>query len=107
MLTINGAMRLDPVVFSEHPSWCVGPDGSLTSALPCLPLGTTVGELADSLRGFFRGYDGWVSGQMQLVDTEDLDGAVIDFHDDLNKRGFTVSNPQAKSTCGCGSSYSM
>ena len=76
MLTINGAMRLDPVVFSEHPSWCVGPDGSLTSALPCLPLGTTAGELADSLRGFFRGYDGWVSGQMQLVDTEDLDGAV-------------------------------
>ena len=36
-----------------------------------------------------------------------LDGAVIDFHDDLNKRGFTVTNPQAKSTCGCGSSYSM
>jgi iron-sulfur cluster assembly accessory protein len=36
-----------------------------------------------------------------------LDGAVVDFHDDLNKRGFTVTNPQAKSTWGCGSSYSM
>ena len=36
-----------------------------------------------------------------------LDGAVVDFHDDLNKRGFTVNNPSAKSTCGCGSSYSM
>ena len=36
-----------------------------------------------------------------------LSGAVVDFHDDLNKRGFTVTNPQAKSTCGCGSSYSM
>jgi iron-sulfur cluster assembly accessory protein len=36
-----------------------------------------------------------------------LEGAVVDFHDDLNKRGFTISNPQAKSTCGCGSSYSM
>src|SRR6478609_10192815 len=36
-----------------------------------------------------------------------LDGAVVDFHDDLNKRGFTVTNPQAKGTCGCGSSYSM
>jgi len=36
-----------------------------------------------------------------------LDGAVVDFHDDLNKRGFTVNNPTAKSTCGCGSSYSM
>ena len=36
-----------------------------------------------------------------------LAGAVVDFHDDLNKRGFTISNPNAKSTCGCGSSYSM
>ena len=36
-----------------------------------------------------------------------LGGAVVDFHDDLNKRGFTVTNPQAKGTCGCGSSYSM
>lgn len=36
-----------------------------------------------------------------------LSGAVVDFHDDLNKRGFTVTNPTAKSTCGCGSSYSM
>ena len=33
-----------------------------------------------------------------------LEGAVVDFHDDLEQsRGFTISNPQAKSTCGCGS----
>jgi iron-sulfur cluster assembly protein len=36
-----------------------------------------------------------------------LDGAVVDFHDDLNRRGFSISNPNAKSTCGCGSSFSM
>ena len=36
-----------------------------------------------------------------------LEGATVDFHDDLNKRGFSVTNPQAKGTCGCGSSYSM
>ena len=36
-----------------------------------------------------------------------LDGVVVDFHDDLNRRGFSISNPQAKSTCGCGSSFSM
>jgi iron-sulfur cluster assembly protein len=36
-----------------------------------------------------------------------LSGAVVDYHNDLNKKGFTVTNPQAKSTCGCGSSYSM
>ena len=36
-----------------------------------------------------------------------LDGATIDFVDDLNKRGFHIGNPQAKGTCGCGSSYTM
>lgn len=36
-----------------------------------------------------------------------LDGVTVDFHDDLNKRGFSISNPQAKGTCGCGSSFSM
>ncbi len=36
-----------------------------------------------------------------------LDGVTVDFHDDLNRRGFSVTNPSAKSTCGCGSSFSM
>ena len=36
-----------------------------------------------------------------------LSGVVVDFHDDLNRRGFSISNPNAKSTCGCGSSFSM
>src|SRR5437588_10429939 len=36
-----------------------------------------------------------------------LGDVTIDFHDDLNRRGFSISNPSAKSTCGCGSSFSM
>jgi iron-sulfur cluster assembly protein len=36
-----------------------------------------------------------------------LQGATVDFHEDLNKRGFSVTNPSAKGTCGCGSSYTM
>jgi iron-sulfur cluster assembly accessory protein len=36
-----------------------------------------------------------------------LDNVTVDFHDDLNRRGFSISNPSAKSTCGCGSSFSM
>jgi iron-sulfur cluster assembly protein len=36
-----------------------------------------------------------------------LGGVTIDFHDELNKRGFSITNPSAKSTCGCGSSFSM
>src|SRR4051812_41167463 len=36
-----------------------------------------------------------------------LQGAVVDFHEDLNARGFPITNPSAKGTCGCGSSSSM
>ena len=36
-----------------------------------------------------------------------LEGASVDFHEDLNKRGFVVNNPLAVSRCGCGSSFSM
>jgi iron-sulfur cluster assembly protein len=36
-----------------------------------------------------------------------LSDAQVDFHDDLNRRGFSITNPNAKSTCGCGSSFSM
>jgi len=36
-----------------------------------------------------------------------LEDATVDFHDELNRRGFSINNPSAKSTCGCGSSFSM
>ena len=34
-----------------------------------------------------------------------LFGTTIDYHDGLNARGFTFDNPNAASTCGCGSSF--
>jgi len=36
-----------------------------------------------------------------------LVGMVVDFQDGLNARGFTFNNPNAASTCGCGSSFSV
>jgi iron-sulfur cluster assembly accessory protein len=36
-----------------------------------------------------------------------LEGATVEFHDDLNQRGFSIVNPSATSHCGCGSSFSM
>lgn len=33
-------------------------------------------------------------------------GMEVDFQDGLNARGFTFNNPNATSTCGCGSSFS-
>jgi len=35
-----------------------------------------------------------------------LAGMQIDFQDGLNARGFTFNNPNATSTCGCGTSFS-
>lgn len=35
-----------------------------------------------------------------------LSGIVIDFHDGLDARGFVFENPNASSTCGCGTSFS-
>lgn len=35
-----------------------------------------------------------------------LTGTLIDYQDGMTGRGFTFNNPNAKHTCGCGSSYS-
>ncbi len=35
-----------------------------------------------------------------------LIGMSIDWHDGLNNRGFVFENPNATSTCGCGTSFS-
>lgn len=36
-----------------------------------------------------------------------LAGMQIDFQDGLNSRGFTFNNPNAASTCGCGTSFAV
>lgn len=35
-----------------------------------------------------------------------LTGATIDYKDDLDGQRFVIRNPNAKTTCGCGSSFS-
>ena len=49
-------------------------------------------------------------GVVILVDAmsmQYLQGANIDFKDDLSGSQFVISNPNAQSTCGCGSSFSV
>ncbi len=36
-----------------------------------------------------------------------LHGIQIDFENGLNARGFTFNNPNASSTCGCGTSFAV
>ena len=56
--------------------------------------------------------DDWdleVSGVKVLVDSMSggyLQGAVVDYKEDQYGSSFTIKNPQAQTTCGCGSSFS-
>jgi len=36
-----------------------------------------------------------------------LDGIVLDYDTSLLSKGFVINNPHAKSTCGCGTSFSV
>jgi iron-sulfur cluster assembly protein len=36
-----------------------------------------------------------------------LDGTVLDYDTSLISKGFVFSNPHAKSTCGCGTSFAV
>lgn len=36
-----------------------------------------------------------------------IQGMEIDWYNDLNARGFVFNNPNASSSCGCGSSFSV
>jgi iron-sulfur cluster assembly accessory protein len=49
-------------------------------------------------------------GQRVLIDAESLpflEGSVIDFKDELIGARFAVENPNATSTCGCGTSFAI
>jgi iron-sulfur cluster assembly accessory protein len=51
-----------------------------------------------------------INGVPVVIDKSSLlymGDAQIDYHDDLHRSGFSITNPSAKSTCGCGSSFSM
>ncbi len=61
---------------------------------------TTVDEMADS-KSHQHGVQIVVDRKSSLY----LDGTTLDFHDGLDKRGFTFDNPNAVKSCGCGSSF--
>ncbi len=49
------------------------------------------------------------SGVRVVVDPSSaplLEGAVLDYKDGLQQAGFSINNPNAQRTCGCGQSFS-
>ena len=54
----------------------------------------------------FDGPDGvriWIDPRSHRL----LDGTTLDYDTSLLSRGFVFQNPHAKSTCGCGTSFSV
>lgn len=50
-----------------------------------------------------------VNGVRLVVDESSamlLDGATLDYRDGLQDAGFSIDNPNAQRTCGCGQSFS-
>ena len=43
---------------------------------------------------------------VDVISMQYLENAVVDYKEDLNGSRFSISNPQAQTTCGCGSSFS-
>jgi iron-sulfur cluster insertion protein len=43
---------------------------------------------------------------VDAISMQYLENAVVDFKSDLDGARFSISNPQAQTTCGCGSSFS-
>ena len=49
-------------------------------------------------------------GVMLLVDSmsmQYLNNAIVDYKDDIMGSSFTIKNPNAETSCGCGSSFSV
>lgn len=49
------------------------------------------------------------NGLFVIIDdksAEYLEGSTLVFHDGIEQTGFEVQNPNAKTSCGCGSSFS-
>lgn len=46
-----------------------------------------------------------VSVLVDEVSADYLRGAIVDFSDALNGGGFKITNPNAKTSCGCGKSF--
>ena len=50
-----------------------------------------------------RGVRVWIDPRSQQL----LEGVTLDYDASLLSRGFVFQNPHAKSTCGCGTSFSV
>jgi len=61
-------------------------------------------KAADDIEAIYG--DGSVRVVVDAASAQLLDGASLDYKDGLQGAGFTINNPNAQRTCGCGQSFS-
>ena len=54
----------------------------------------------------FKSHDIIIACDLKSYVVGNLDGTIIDWQETMMGAGFTFNNPNARHTCGCGSSYS-
>ena len=93
-----------PTVTAETTSWYLANEPITINGEPYYPSGAIQ---------FFNGFQMVRSGSfngiplyIDMMSYQYLDGTEIDYVEGLHGAGFKFLNPQAKSTCGCGSSFS-
>lgn len=104
MLTDNAASKVIELVSAE------GEDG-LALRVAVRPGGCSgfsyemyfdTDRAADDITKDFGGVDVVVDPQSAQL----LEGATLDYKDGLQDAGFSIDNPNAQRTCGCGQSFS-
>jgi iron-sulfur cluster assembly accessory protein len=61
---------------------------------------------ADDQQAQFGAAEAQVSVVVDPASAQLLEGATLDYKDGLNQAGFSITNPNASRTCGCGQSFS-
>jgi iron-sulfur cluster assembly protein/iron-sulfur cluster insertion protein len=61
---------------------------------------------ADDFTAQFGATDQPVSVVVDPASAQLLEGATLDYKDGLNQAGFSITNPNATRSCGCGQSFS-
>ena len=104
MLTDNAASKVNELIRAE------GEDG-LALRVAVRPGGCSgfsyemyfdTDRAADDITRDFGGVDVVVDPQSAQL----LEGATLDYKDGLQDAGFSIDNPNAQRTCGCGQSFS-
>lgn len=104
MLTDNAASKVNELISVE------GEDG-LALRVAVRPGGCSgfsyemyfdTDRAADDITKDFGGVDVVVDPQSAQL----LEGATLDYKDGLQDAGFSIDNPNAQRTCGCGQSFS-